>query len=321
MARKLSLFLFLVFTSFFSFAQTYHELVDKAASFYDSKDYKKSVELYQQAFKIKQDDDGDLYDAACSAALLGDSKTAFHFLNLAIQKGWTNIDHLKEDADLASLHNDKEWGNTLKTLVDTQDRLEANYDKPLQNELLAIFKDDQDIRHQYIDSSKKYGFKNPIVDSLARVMVYNDSINLQKIIKVLDTKGWVGRDKVGPLANQTLFLVIQHADIKTQQKYLPMMREAVKNGNAMGSSLALLEDRVALREGKKQIYGSQVGRNTKTNEYYVLPLEDPDNVDNRRREVGLQPISEYVKNWEINWDVESYKKALPEIEKWNKGEF
>ena len=92
------------------------------------------------------------------------------------------------------------------------------------------------------------------------------------------------------------------------------MREAVKSGKASGSSLALLEDRVALKQGKKQIYGSQIGQDSDLKLYYVLPLEDPDNVDKRRAEVGLQPLSDYVNHWQIKWDVEQYKKDLPTIE-------
>jgi hypothetical protein len=73
---------------------------------------------------------------------------------------------------------------------------------------------------------------------------------------------------------------------------------------------------VALGEGRKQIYGSQIGMHE--NRYYILPLEDPDNVDKRRAEAGLGQISDYVKGWDITWDIEKYKKQLPEIEKWNK---
>jgi hypothetical protein len=145
-------------------------------------------------------------------------------------------------------------------------------------------------------------------------MMHKDSINLGKVTEILDKYGWVGVDKVGGQANQTLFLVIQHSDLKTQQKYLPMMREAVKNNNASSSSLALLEDRVALGEGKKQIYGSQIGYDNETNTEYVLPLEDPDNVDKRRATVGLGPLADYVKRWNIIWNIEEYKKQLPEIE-------
>jgi hypothetical protein len=33
--------------------------------------------------------------------------------------------------------------------------------------------------------------------------------------------------------------------------------------------------------------------------YYVRPLEDPDHVDKRRTEVGLEPIAEYASQWQI----------------------
>lgn len=187
------------------------------------------------------------------------------------------------------------------------DKREVNYDKPLQAKLLAIFDDDQQIRQQFIAAQKEFGYQSRQVDSLGKMMMFKDSINQIKVIEILDKHGWVGPDKVGGQANQTLFLVIQHADLATQQKYLPMMREAVKNKNANSNSLALLEDRVALREGRKQMYGSQIGYDDKTNKSYVLPLEDPDNVDKRRAEVGLGLLSDYVKRWDIIWDVEEYK--------------
>ena len=114
-----------------------------------------------------------------------------------------------------------------------------------------------------------------------------DARNLIKIQKILDEKGWLGQDVIGGRGNMTLFLVIQHAPIEIQEKYLPMMREAVKKNNAQPSSLALLEDRIALRTGKRQIYGSQIGRNPETGEFYVSPIENPEKVDERRAKVGL----------------------------------
>lgn len=84
------------------------------------------------------------------------------------------------------------------------------------------------------------------------------------------------------------------------------------------NSLALLIDRIEIREGRKQRYGSQIGTNPNNKTLYVLPLIDPDNVDKRRAEVGLGPISEYVKNWNLVWDVEKYKSELPELEKLNR---
>ena len=45
---------------------------------------------------------------------------------------------------------------------------------------------------------------------------------------------------------------------------------------------------------------------TKTGEFYVSPLIDPENVDKRRAEVGLGTISEYITNWDMTWDVEKH---------------
>lgn len=180
----------------------------------------------------------------------------------------------------------------------------------LQAELVDIHTSDQQIREQYLAAMKEFGMKSKQLDSLGKLMGYYDSVNLLKVKKILDTYGWLGPDKVGAQANQALFLVIQHADLVTQQQYLPMMREAVKNKNAKASALALLEDRVALDEGRKQIYGSQVGQDEITGKFYVLPLEDPDNVDKRRASVGLGLLADYVKQWDITWNVEEYKKNM-----------
>ena len=147
-----------------------------------------------------------------------------------------------------------------------------------------------------------------------KIIDKKDSINQIKVRSILDKYGWLGADVVGRQGNLTLFLVIQHADQATQEKYLPMMRDAVKNGKAQASALALLEDRVAMGQGKKQIYGSQIGTDMETNQYYIRPLSDPDNVDKRRAEVGLEPLAEYAQRWQIKWDVVQYKKDLPAIE-------
>ena len=140
-----------------------------------------------------------------------------------------------------------------------------------------------------------------------------DSINLLKVQDILDERGWLGSDVVGTRGNSTLFLVIQHADLEVQEKYLPMMREAVEKGNARASSLALLEDRIALRQGKRQIYGSQISRHP-DGEYFISPLQDPLNVDKRRAEVGLGSLQEYVSGWDIEWNAVEYKECLPHLE-------
>ena len=311
---RLKFFTLLLFFCSSTFGQTYKSVITEADQFYKNKEYQKSIEKYREAFKFEEKVGNDFYNAACSASLFGDKKLAFEWLNLALKNSWTGIKHLRADTDLIFLHADKNWEILLAEMQKEVDRKEANFDKPLQAKLLAIYEDDQPVRQQYISAQKEYGYQSKQADSLRKLMIYNDSINLIKVTAILDNYGWVGASKVGEQANQTLFLVIQHADLKAQQKYLPMMREAVKNKNASGSALALLEDRVALREGKRQIYGSQIGHNNASNKNYVLPLREPDMVDVRRQSVRLEPLADYVKTWGIVWDVEEHKKMYPAIE-------
>jgi hypothetical protein len=124
----------------------------------------------------------------------------------------------------------------------------------------------------------------------------------------------LGADIIGEQGNRTLFLVIQHADLKTQETYLPMMKEAVSKGNAAPDNLALLEDRIAMRQGKRQIYGSQIWIDANTGKHFVFPLEDPENIDKRRAEVGLEKYQNYLTRFGMTWNVEDYRKELPELE-------
>ena len=296
-------------------AQKYEQLISDAEGFYNSGKFVESVKYYEKAFKINNENATDLYNGACSSALQKNKKTAFKWLNLSIDKGWTNLNHLKTDTDLNNLHLDKKWKPVLDKLEKKLALIEANYDKPLQKELLEIYTEDQKYRMQINEISSKYGKDSNELKMHWKIITSKDSTNLIKIKKILDEKGWVGKNKVGSQASETLFLVIQHSDIDTQKKYLPMMKDAVSKGNASSSSLALLLDRIEIREGRKQIYGSQIGTNPLTKKQYVLPLLDPDNVDKRRKEVGLDSLTNYVKNWNLTWNVEDYKKELPELEK------
>jgi hypothetical protein len=186
--------------------------------------------------------------------------------------------------------------------------------KSVIEQLFKIDELDQCYRIHFDEVINKYGNTSKEIHDLCNKMNHADSINCIQVKSIIKKYGWLGVNEIGFQCNTTLFMVIQHTDLKTQEEYLPILREAVKNGKANASSLALLEDRTAIRHGKKQIYGSQVGQNGKTLEYYILPLLDPDNVDKRRETVGLSPLSEYVSFWNIKWDVEKYKKDLPMIE-------
>lgn len=309
--------IFLLFFSTAAFAQTsYTDLIKKADKSYQEKDYEKSVETFSQAFKLEQKSGNDLYNAACAAALAGNTEKGLLWLNLSLDHGFTNYDHLKKDSDLKSLYPTKGWKTLLVKVDQLIEKREAKLNKPVKEALEAIYETDQGSRQNFLKANEELGPKNPKVIELVKVMNHHDSINGIKVMQILDQYGWLGVDEVGQKGNSTLFLVIQHSDLLIQVKYLPMLRAAVKAGKAQPSSLALLEDRVALRQGRRQIYGSQIRINNEKNVTYLSPMIDPDHVDERRASVGLGPIADYIKNWKLVWNVEEYKKNLPEYEKW-----
>lgn len=57
------------------------------------------------------------------------------------------------------------------------------------------------------------------------------------------------------------------------------MREAASSGKAENAALELLEDRVATQQGKGQIYGGKMKKDSETDTYHVFPLTDPDKVN------------------------------------------
>lgn len=290
-------------------AQSYTQYVKKADSLYNVHQYERSMKVYLQALEIKSTVPHDLYNAACSAALAGADRVAITLLKLSVESGWTNIRHLKADKDLASLHPLPEWTALIDDLQKKVDGIESNYDKALQQELLTIYDADQRVRQAYMNLNPDGPHDKAKADSLSHVIHKLDSANLIKVTKILDTRGWVGKDVVGGQASDALFLVIQHSDLPTRKKYLPLLKDAVARRVARPDNLALMEDRIAIGEGRMQLYGSQLQRNDKTGKYFVLPIEDVQNVDARRAAVGLPPMSDYVKTWGLTWDPRAQEKV------------
>lgn len=142
-----------------------------------------------------------------------------------------------------------------------------------------------------------------------------DSINFLKVSAILDRYGWLGKKDIGIMGNKAIFFVIQHADYANQEKYLPLLRQAILDKKDDPNQLAMLEDRVNLKKNKNQIYGTQVIYDFQKKKYYLLPIIEPENVIRRRESIGLDSATfqSYLNTFHIIWNVETYKKELPEV--------
>ncbi len=210
-----------------------------------------------------------------------------------------DIVRLVGDASISAKWNGVELGSAYgDELLVSKDVLDAGR-VAAKGELEAMLVSDQSVRESIAEQSRKdnLALDAPEFATRWKEQQANDTQNqatLDRIVKQYGwpTFGWAGRD--GTLS---AFLVVQHADLAYQRRYLPMIEEAVGQRNLSPGALALLEDRIRVREGKKQIYGSQL-HSTASGKQVPEPIEDEANVDARRAKVGLGPLSEYLKNFD-----------------------
>ena len=169
----------------------------------------------------------------------------------------------------------------------------------LRLELEVIFGTDQAMRKESNTLVSDARSKNVEVDKavlagLRKKIAEQDRVNQRRVAEIVDKHGWPKLSQVGSLAATTVFLVVQHADLEYQLRYLDRVREAASAGEASTANFALLEDRVLLRQGKSQRYGSQVETRGGVS---IMPTDDEANLDARRASAGLAPICEYLERF------------------------
>jgi len=170
----------------------------------------------------------------------------------------------------------------------------------LRTELEAMFHADQQGRLDVAEAQKRYGPFSPEVADLWKKQHSNDDKNRKRLAEIIDQSGWPKQRLVGERAALSAFLVLQHARLDFQQRYLPLFRAAVEGGEAKLKWLAFLEDRVLVGEGKKQLYGTQLIEKEGSG-LRLEPIEDEANVDERRAKMGLEPLAKYLKGYGIEY--------------------
>ena len=125
-----------------------------------------------------------------------------------------------------------------------------------------------------------------------------DSTNQVIVARLLDS-GWP--QGLSEEANNAIWLVIDHAPIDYQLRYMPLIKEQVATGAISKSDYATLFDRVCMRQGAPQRYGTQTvqRRSTESNApIYIWPIENPRKLNRLRRAMGLSPIKRYLQQVE-----------------------
>ncbi|MCK7490919.1 MAG: hypothetical protein MZW92_03330 [Comamonadaceae bacterium] len=84
-----------------------------------------------------------------------------------------------------------------------------------------------------------------------------------------------------------------------QKKYLAAIKKICEEKELPWERYAAIYDRSLFNDNKPQKYGTHTRYNEKTKSEELYPLEDESKVDEWRRELGLAPLAEYLKQMGI----------------------
>lgn len=277
----------------------YYSNLAIADSLSELKQYEKAtrhLNLAFESFEWRGTPD-DRYKAAKIFALASNYDSAFENIERLGRQQFINYTKISNNPAFTDLRqsNPIRFDTLLNKIKLNKEKLAPKQNLAWSNYLDSIFYEDQVIRRKFQNVAMAKGWDSPEAKTLLPEMKLKDSLNLIAVQNFIDNYGWQSKEIIGQQGNSTLFLVIQHSDSATQEKYLPILRKAVKQKKANPADLALLVDRLSVAKYGYQVYGSQVHQDTLTKKMVFFPIKNEIKVDKRRKKMGLQPLTEYAK--------------------------
>ncbi|MBL7986617.1 MAG: hypothetical protein JNJ94_00955 [Chlorobi bacterium] len=155
----------------------------------------------------------------------------------------------------------------------------------LRTELLELAAADYALRTQLAADGTLFEGYNPQMKALHQ----HNSARLQEIIA---QHGWPGRSLVGEDGTEAAWIVLQHSisNPEFMQEGLQLITDAAKSGEIAWNLVATTEDRVLMLHGEPQRYGTQHDWDSEGN-LSPIPILNPETVDQRRAEIGLEPLA------------------------------
>ncbi len=281
-------------------SQTFEELRSSGYKLYKEGKYALALEHLQQAKALNSNDTRTLFQSGRVLLKLGEVDKATQAIDRSIDFDTSDLVRfidVQRDSSIARLWTHPDWPK----FVDKLEKKVCGSNLLLFRHLMEIYREDDACRRKVIRAGKTHGWKSPQVEHLTRDMHRIDSLHLEDIRAIIRQHGYPGRSLVGQ-ASKVAFLVIQHSDLETQEAYFPLLMQEADRGELPRKTLALMEDRILISQGKKQKFGTQICRDPDTEQAEFCPIEDPQSVNERRLAVGLSTLETYAKQNGIKWE-------------------
>ncbi|MTB50190.1 DUF6624 domain-containing protein [Lewinella sp. W8] len=174
----------------------------------------------------------------------------------------------------------------------------APADSLLSKALVQMYLNDQAVRGNVMQDVMEEYEVRPDSGLIARGMLDVDLVNRERLANIIKEYGFPTVKLVGQEAMRGAFMVIQHADRDPdwQRDQLPLVEAAVAAGDLERKDYAYLYDRIQVNSNLPQRYGSQFAKVDPVNGVAELAeTEDPENLNVRRKAMGMMPIEMYRK--------------------------
>jgi hypothetical protein len=242
-------------------------------------------------------EEGVAYVLASTLALIGNQNDhAFTILGETVPS-LTSMKVLY-DPDMYFLVKDNRWESVEESMLDRlSNEVSGTFDRELARTLLSMRRNEWVGRYHIMLLFRQTGGESPVLTLLSDGMGERHIQNEADLIGLLDEQGWPLVSAVGEDAAYAATNVLTHMGLEARQTYLPMLKAACESGEADWSEYAPSLDRTELESGRPQIYGTQMEMDEERGEYVPQNLIDPLRVDQRRAELGMEPIAAQLKRF------------------------
>jgi len=255
-----------------------------------------ATEEYRTMYNQNKNDNRTVYNYACALSLAGQTDSALYYLNrLIVLEPSVSI---LTDPDFLAVRDSKGWQAFEIDLIIALNEKNGNLikDTAYASKLWRLLCLDQYGFYETGIAVRNLGPRSPVVTALRRMQSMQNEKNLEELEILLEIKGWPEKSQVGREASEAPFYVLQHSNALAQEKYIRLFEAVCRKGEGNWQQYALMFDRMRMNQNLPQKYGTHfILDNRTTGERKLYPLEDETRVNEWRKEIGLEPLSDYMK--------------------------
>jgi hypothetical protein len=303
--KKIKLLLTMLLMVFYSFAfsQPINMMFkNKADSLRNDGNLKDAIIEYNKLHIQNPNDKIILYNYACALSLFSQSDSCFKYLYLYLKLD-TTISILI-DPDFCPIRRDKQWNDFENKLIS---QLNVKYKNPYKNiefakKIWRMRALDQFCFSEIGIAIRKTGQNSSVVRGIWECKFIINEQNQKELDELISQNGWPRIKDVGKDAANAAFTIILHSNSTLINKYLPTIKQICTEKELTWERYAAIYDRALWYEKKPQKYGTQTQYNETTHKEELYPLENEAKIDEWRKELGLEPLKDYLSKMNIKYE-------------------